>query len=152
MIRYPARVALVTMVTSGCPAPSGVVRPAPLAAPDSVSPATVDSLEAQGVWVRDKVDEPPALLSMPQVEYPEIPGMRTGGGRIILQGIVDQAGNIEPASIRVVAAFEPRLAAFAAEAFRKARFKSAWVHGQPVRVLVNLPIDFAPRRPRERQP
>jgi protein TonB len=98
-----------------------------------------------------QVDEPPALLSMPQVAYPDVPGMRTSGGRIILQGIVDQAGTIEPASIRVIAAFEPRLAGFAADAFRKSRFKPAQVHGQPVRVLVNLPIDFAPKRPRERQ-
>jgi periplasmic protein TonB len=112
----------------------------------------MDSLEAQGVWIRDKVDEPPALLSMPQVAYPDVPGMRTSGGRIILQGIVDQAGNIEPASIRVIAAFEPRLTGFAADAFRKSRFKPAQVHGQPVRVLVNLPIDFAPKGPRERQP
>jgi TonB family protein len=111
----------------------------------------MDSLEAQGVWIRDKVDEPPALLSMPQVAYPDVPGMRTSGGRIILQGIVDQAGTIEPASSRVIAAFEPRLAGFAADAFRKSRFKPAQVHGQPVRVLVNLPIDFAPKRPRERQ-
>jgi len=115
----------------------------------TVSPATADSLAADGVWRSDSVEEGPVFLSMPQVAYPDIPRTRTDGGRIILQGILNQNGSIEPGSIRVIAAFEPRLAGFAAEAFLHARFKAARVHGKPVRVLVNVPFDFFPKSRRD---
>jgi TonB family protein len=63
-------------------------------------------------------------------------------GRVVVQGIVDTTGHLEPASLKIVASPNP---AFDQPTLRwalKAQFRPARFEGRPVRVLVHLPVDF----------
>jgi protein TonB len=93
------------------------------------------------VYSTAMVQEPPALLSGPP-PYPDI--LRAAGvrGRVVVQGIVDTTGHLEPASLKIVASPNP---AFDQPTLRwalKAQFRPARFEGRPVRVLVHLPVDF----------
>jgi protein TonB len=97
---------------------------------------------AAAVYSTAMVQEPPALLSGPP-PYPE--ALRAAGihGRVVVQGIVDTAGHLEPASLTIVTSPDP---AFNQPTLRwalKARFRPARLEGRVVRVLVKLPVDFA---------
>jgi len=97
---------------------------------------------APAVYSEAVVQEAPALLSGPP-PYPAV--LREAGvhGRVVIQAIVDTAGRLEPASVKIVTSADP---AFNEPTLRwalKARFRPARLEGRPVRVLVNLPIDFA---------
>jgi len=97
---------------------------------------------APAVYSEATVQEAPALLSGPP-SYPAV--LREAGvhGRVVIQAIVDTAGRLEPASVKIVTSADP---AFNEPTLRwalKARFRPARLEGRPVRVLVNLPVDFA---------
>jgi len=97
---------------------------------------------APDLYSEATVQEVPALLSGPP-PYPDI--LREAGvhGRVVIQAIVDTAGRLEPASVKIIASPNP---AFDQPTLRwalKARFRPARLEGKPVRVLVHLPVDFA---------
>lgn len=89
------------------------------------------------------VDELPQVLSAPQPLYPEPMRLAAIEGTVILAGVVNTAGRVEPGSIRLVEGVHPMLEWAAARAFAGMEFRPGRVQGSPVRVLVQMPIVFS---------
>ena len=95
------------------------------------------------VYTEAAVDELPHLLAAAPPTYPPI--LREAGiqGRVLVQAIVDTAGHAEPGSIRILRSpnigFERPVMRWLSEAL----FRPARRGGKPVRVVVNLPVDFS---------
>ncbi|MFQ5702451.1 MAG: TonB family protein [Gemmatimonadales bacterium] len=89
------------------------------------------------------VDEPPVRISSPPLEYPRT--MQRAGieGMVLLQGVVDTTGHIEPKSMVVVRADQKAFEAPAKQLLRRSLFRPGRVRGRPVRVLIQLPIQFS---------
>ena len=121
--------------THGTPGPqprcnlSGASRVVPPRRPDAV-------------YREASVTEHPMLLSSPP-PYPELMRMAGIRGRVLLEAIVDTVGRVEPSSIRILASPSPGFDEPTRRWAASARFRPARLEGRAVRVLVNLPIDFA---------
>jgi protein TonB len=98
------------------------------------------------VFLEAVVDERPEVLSGPPLQYPDL--LRKAGvqGRVLVQAIVNTNGRAEPSSVRILQNPDPGFESIAREYVLRAQFKPGRVRGHPVRVLVNLPIDFKIRR------
>src|SRR6266487_2136702 len=101
-----------------------------------------DGRATDQVYAEAAVDEPPAIVSAPPLEYP--PMLRRAGlqGRVTVQAVIDTLGRAEPASLKVIArpntAFDQSARAYVLHAvFRPARIK-----GRAVRVLIRVPVDY----------
>jgi TonB family protein len=96
---------------------------------------------ADGPWSATAVDDPPALLAGPPLAYPEAL-LRAGTvGTVVVQVVIDTLGRAEPRSLVLQsshAGFEPAARAYVLGAV----FRPGRTHGQAVRVLVRLPVDF----------
>lgn len=101
----------------------------------------------QMAYAEAVVDEKPEIISSPPLHYPDI--LRHAGieGTVLVEAIIDTTGRAEPASIRIVqssnAAFEPS----AKEVVLKSVYRPGRMYGRPVRVLVNVPVNFSIRKP-----
>jgi len=88
--------------------------------------------------------QPPVLLNSVIPAYPE--GARSRGieGQVVLRFVVDQSGGVEP-DVQVVTSL-PMLDQAAIDAVRRWRFSPARDRdGNPVRVQVNVPLQFTLR-------
>lgn len=94
------------------------------------------------VFIEAVVDEPPERISFPAPEYPRILLEAGVEGMVVLEAIIDTTGHAEPGSIKVIESTNRAFEAPAREAMRKALFRPGRVRGQPVRVLVHMPIRF----------
>ncbi len=94
------------------------------------------------VFIEAVVDEPPERISFPAPEYPRILLEAGVEGSVVLEAIIDTTGHAEPASIKVISSTNRAFEAPAKEAMRKALFRPGRVRGQPVRVLVHMPLRF----------
>jgi protein TonB len=63
-------------------------------------------------------------------------------GSVTLEAVVGTDGKIEPRSIRVVESTHPGFEPAAAEMLLATVFRPGRINGQPVRVLIQLPIVF----------
>ena len=74
--------------------------------------------------------------------YPPI--YRAAGiqGRAVVQLVVDTEGRVEDEGMSVVSATAPDFAAASLELARLVRFEPARRNGRPVRVWVQLPVDW----------
>ena len=109
--------------------------------PGMVSPA--QETGEGGLWSVALVEDPPVLLAGRAPAYPE--RLRRGGipGRVVVEVIVDTLGHAEPGSVAIVASSNQGFDTPARDYVLHALFRPARVHGQAVRVVVRLPIDFA---------
>ena len=97
------------------------------------------------VFSADVVQEKPELLSAPELAYP-VPLKQAGiQGVVTVQAIIDTAGRVEPASVRILESANPGFDQAARDYVLKARFRAARVHSHAVRVMVQLPVQFALR-------
>jgi protein TonB len=94
------------------------------------------------VYMEAIVEEKPALLSAPEARYPEM--LRQAGiqGRVVVEAIIDTSGRAEPNSIRIIRSPNPGFDEPSRYWMQRALFRPARVHGQAVRVLVEVPIDY----------
>jgi TonB family protein len=94
------------------------------------------------VYVASVADDPPEVLMVPQLQYPEL--LRQAGveGSAMLEFIVDREGAVEAATIRLVECTHAGFAAAAIAVAQGARFRPARVGGRAVRVLVRMPVNF----------
>lgn len=88
------------------------------------------------------VDEPPERISSPPLDYPRTMQRAGVEGLVLLQGVVDTTGRIEPNSIVVVRSDQKAFEAPAKQLLRRSLFRPGRVRGRPVRVLIQLPIQF----------
>jgi TonB family protein len=103
------------------------------------------------VYTADQVDRAVQADSAVPVEafYPDSLKKARTSGIAVVEFVVDVTGQVEPETISVVLASHPAFGAAAREAAFSARFIPAVRRGQPVRQLVQLPLEFktsAPRR------
>jgi TonB family protein len=102
----------------------------------------VDSLRQAGVILEQNVDERPEIVSGPQLEYPLSAREEHITGRVIIQAIIGRDGRAEPPSLGVRRNLDWRLDRAALDYMEQASFKPGKVHGEIVRTLVNIPVDF----------
>lgn len=85
---------------------------------------------------------PPERLWSPSLAYP--PEMFLGGieGEVVLQGVVDTAGRVDSASIRVLSTTNAAFDAPAVAMLLGTRFRPAQRDGEPINALIEVPISF----------
>jgi len=101
---------------------------------------------AGDVFVMDAIDEAPQVVSSPPLQYPPVLLQANIEGSVTLAAVVGTDGKIEPWSIRVVASTHPGFEQAAADMLLATVFRPGKINGQPVRVLVQLPITFQVKR------
>ena len=118
---------------------------------DSIAAAVHRSLaasptpETSQVFMESVVEERPELLTGPTLRYPAWLAEQGIEGRVVVQLILDSLGRAEPASVKVIQTPNAGFDQPAMNYVLRARFRPGIVHGRPVRVLLNLPIDFTLR-------
>lgn len=100
------------------------------------------AVPAGEVYLEAIVEEKPAVLAAPEARYPDL--LRQAGieGRVVIRAIIDTSGHAEPNSIRIVRSPNPGFDQPSRNWMLRALFRPARVHGRPVRVLVEVPIDY----------
>ena len=106
------------------PAPAGVSPGAPVVASDS------------GLM------EPPRRVSGPEVAYPGALLARRVEGRVVVTGVVDTSGEIEPASIQMLQSPDSAFDEPVRQMMLASRFAPATVNGHPVRAPVRMQLDL----------
>jgi protein TonB len=114
--------------------PTGTTAPA--APNDVVDEGILDAGE------RPQLSNRGELVRLFERYYP--PLMRDSGisGRTVVRCVVGTDGRVEPETIEIVEATNPAFADAAKKAAEKFRFRPASMMGQPVRVLISIPIDW----------
>jgi protein TonB len=92
------------------------------------------------------VDEPPVMLSHPELHYPEILRQAGIAGRAVIEAVLDTTGRAEAASLRVVSTSHPLFAAEAEQVILGSRYRPGRMAGRAVRVRVLVPVSFDIRR------
>lgn len=94
------------------------------------------------VFMEAIVEEKPAMLSGPVLQYPDLLRQAGISGRVLVQAIIDTLGRAEPNSVKVLQSPNPGFDQSAKDYVLKALFRPARVHGRAVRVLIQTPVDF----------
>jgi protein TonB len=86
------------------------------------------------------------IVEQVRPRYPDM--LRQAGidGRVLLRFTVDTTGRVDPSSVVVVSSTHDLFAGAARAALLGFRFRPAEVDGQHVRVLAEMPFEFAIRR------
>ena len=106
-------------------------------------------LESQRVFTADQVDERAAALDSAAVQptYPDSLFAAGIEGSVVVEFVVDTAGDVERKTVGIVSASHPRFADAAVRAAPRAKFRPARREGRPVRQLVQQPFRFRITRP-----
>ena len=94
------------------------------------------------VFMEAIVEEKPAVLSGPTLQYPEPLRQAQIQGRVLVQAIIDTLGRVEPPSVKVLQSPNPGFDQSAKNYVLKTVFRPARVHSRAVRVLIQIPVDF----------
>ncbi len=89
------------------------------------------------------VEEKPYLLSGPPPVYPPLLKQAGIHGRVVVRAVIDTTGRVDPGSIKIVRSPNPGFDEPTRRWVLKALFRPARIHGQAVRVIVNLPFEYA---------
>jgi TonB family protein len=99
-------------------------------------------LTSGAVFPADSVDAPAELLGTVAPLYPETHWRQGTGGRVLLEFVVNERGEVELGTVSTVASTDPLFAAAARAVLPGARFSPAMRGGRAVRQVVHLPIEF----------
>jgi TonB family protein len=92
----------------------------------------------------EAVDQQPALIRTPPIDYPaEMRSLRIGG-TVIVETVIDSAGRPVAGTARVVQSPNPGLNAAALRAVAAAAYRPARRGGRPVGVTIRQPVTFSP--------
>jgi TonB family protein len=88
------------------------------------------------------VDVVPRWASGPRVVYPD--SLREAGveGRVVVAGVVEADGTVDPASVAVLTSTHPGFEQAATAWLAAGTFRPGTVDGRSVRVRVEVPIEF----------
>ena len=89
-----------------------------------------------------EVSEQPQLVAYVQPEYPEMARKAGIEGRVIVQVIVDENGNVVPGSAKIVMSTNEIFNQAAIAAAYKCKFKPGKMGDRTVRVYVQIPFTF----------
>lgn len=99
----------------------------------TLSLAGQDSL----VYLATSVDRIPARLSGPSLDYP--PGvLKQDGARVLIEGIIDTTGHIEPASFKILDTPDTALNVSVQATMLATNYSPAMRQGHPVRMLARI--------------
>ncbi len=101
-----------------------------------------EMVTTEEVFMEAVVEEKPALLSGPTLQFPELLRQAQIQGRVLVQAIIDTLGRAEPNSVKVLQSPNPGFDQSATTYVLAALFRPARVHGRAVRVLIQIPVDF----------
>jgi len=88
------------------------------------------------------VDDPPEVISVPDLRYPPALERALISGQVELQYVIDTTGRAEPHSFKVLSQTHESFVESAEATVRKARFRPARKAGHPVRVEVQQLFRF----------
>jgi protein TonB len=97
------------------------------------NPAGGDSLALHRVLAAGQVDEAAVVVHQPSPRYPPVLQQAGIEGRVLVEFIIDTAGHMEAASLRVLESSNPGFDAAAGETVARSLFRPARVRGAPVR-------------------
>jgi TonB family protein len=97
---------------------------------------------AGDVYGVQDVQERPRLISGPTLAYPATLLLSHVTGRVVVEAVIDPAGDVEAASMRVIASSDPRFDAAARAYVEKAHFTPGRIAGRTVRVRFQIPVEF----------
>jgi len=88
------------------------------------------------------MDEWPAFLSGPPLQYPNL--LRQAGiqGRVVVHAIIDTAGRAEPWSVHVIESPHPGFDQAARNFVLEAQFRPGRMRARDVRVSIKFPMNF----------
>lgn len=89
------------------------------------------------VYELGEVDERPEIVLTPPLHYPDDPRVAETEGVVVVQLVVDTAGNPEPATLRVVQAPDSGLGLAGRALVARTLFRPARVRGR-----VQIPVNF----------
>jgi len=98
------------------------------------------------VFDSTQVSRRPLLVSGPDLRYPDELRMLGQSGRVVFSLIVNKDGTPDLQSVQVVRSDDLRFEWAARDWLKLARFSPGCSNGHPVRVRINLPVDFQVRR------
>jgi TonB family protein len=136
----------MSQLQAGCPPDTTPVNTDSLLRSVDSLMQSLDTASNDQVFMESVVDERPEVLSGPRLQYPDLLRQAGVSGRVLVQAIIDKNGRAEPASVKIIQSPNTGFNQVAEDYVLGAMFRPARVHGRPVRVLVNLPIDFSVRR------
>jgi protein TonB len=144
----PLPIVAPVVVPSDIPPPGDPVTapgiPDPVPAPLAIHPGQPGTLPI-GTAPRDArfVEELPVLISHPEIRYPEV--LRQAGieGHVMIETVLDTLGRAEPSLTRVAAGVNDLFNREALSVVLASRYRPARVSGRPVRVRVQVPVNFS---------
>lgn len=104
--------------------------------------ADAETYGASAVDLLPRIADPEEAAAELEAAYP--PELREAGvsGTVVLRFRLLPTGRVDAPSVRVAHSTDPRFAGAAADVARRLRFVPARLHGRPVRVWVELPLQF----------
>jgi TonB family protein len=112
-----------------------------------VSTPAVGELDAIYVAAtRDERFEPAVVVFQPAPKYPKAVEALGVEGRVVVEFVIDTAGKVQPASIRIVESTHPVFEPATLEAVAKGLFRPARLSGHPVRQLSRQSVRFVAAR------
>lgn len=115
-------------------------------------PRVTDASSAPGASVRAEPASPilvgpdvtpPVLVEKLSPDYPEAAREARAQGKVVLQAVIDTAGNVESLEVLRGVPEAPSLAEAAKEAVRRWRYEPARLAGRPVSVYFTVVVSFA---------
>lgn len=97
---------------------------------------------AGDVYGVEDVQERPRLISSPTLNYPAPLLLARVTGRVVVEAVIDAAGSVEAASLRVIASSDPRFNDAAKAYVEKTHFTAGRIAGRTVRVRFQVPVEF----------
>ncbi len=94
------------------------------------------------VFAEAVVDEVPDRISCPVPDYPRMMQQANIEGQVLLQFVVDTTGHVEGGTIKTQHSSHRAFEGPAKDMIAKCLFRPGRVRGRPVRVLVQMPINF----------
>lgn len=106
--------------------------------------------DARSFYIADEVDKPAQLLNGNSLGLLYPPALFAAGveGTVLVEVVVDTAGNVEPESFSVVSFSNPGFVGAVTQVIERASYSPAMKYGRPVRQLVHQPFSFVRRAAR----
>jgi serine/threonine-protein kinase len=120
----------------------------PPAAPAREEPAPARAAASNEVYDISDVGERPRLANGGEIQralatrYPGELASSGVSGSVTATFVVNPDGRVDPSSIRIVSSPNAAFNGPTQSVLRRARFRPATVHGQPVRVQVSMPVQW----------
>jgi len=104
---------------------------------------TSEPVGSAEVFSVSTVDETPIRISSPPLEYPRTMQRAGVEGTVLVQAVIDSTGRVERGSVEVLQSDQAAFDAAAKRLVERSLFQPGRVRGRPVRVLIQIPVQFS---------